>query len=250
MLTHKRIQYLKSLQDKKIRNRDGVFVAEGFKLVSDLISSDLNVNNVYVLEEYVDKLPFFENIMVVSGKDMDRISGLKSPSGVFALIEIPKHKMVANDTGKKLSLALDGIQDPGNIGTIIRTADWFGIEDIFCSENTADCYNPKVVQATMGAISKVRVHYCNLEETLGKFASLKVPVYGTFLEGENIYSAELSPNGIIVLGNEGRGISSCIEKTITDKLFIPPYGQNVFSDSLNVSTATAVICSEFRRRTL
>ncbi|MCC8087858.1 MAG: RNA methyltransferase [Rikenellaceae bacterium] len=248
MLTKNKIQYLKSLQERKIRSRDGLFVAEGFKLVSDLIESDMVVREVYALGEYIDKLPFFENIFAVSGKDMERISGFKNPSGVFATIEIPRHEYSINTVAHTLSIALDGVQDPGNLGTIIRTADWFGIDNIFCSENTADCYNPKVVQATMGALSKVSVHYCDLAGLFATCRGCGTPVYGTFLEGQNIYDAELSDNGIIVLGNEGKGISPQIQIAVTDKLFIPPYSQNVFSGSLNVSTAAAVICSEFRRR--
>jgi TrmH family RNA methyltransferase len=144
-------------------------------------------------------------------------------------------------------LALDRVQNPGNLGTIIRLADWFGISDIICSEDTADCFNPKVVQATMGAILRVHVHYINLAAWLKNQHDTKI--YGTFLEGENIYSAQLDKSGVIVMGNEGQGISAEVAATVSHKLLIPPYpADRSGSESLNVAVATAVICSEFRRR--
>ena len=146
-------------------------------------------------------------------------------------------------------LALDDVQDPGNMGTIVRLADWFGIRDIVCSEATADCFNPKVVQATMGAITRVRVHYLPLPGLLEKALSDGIPVYGTFLDGDDIYGAELSADGILVMGNEGKGIGPDVEKCVSRRLYIPSYpGGTATSESLNVAVATAVACAEFRRR--
>lgn len=185
----------------------------------------------------------------VSPKEMERISMLKTPAGVLALVDIPRYRAEPGPLGRELTLALDNIQDPGNLGTIIRIADWFGIRDILCSESSADCFNPKVVQATMGAITRVRVHYHSLEKTFAEAASAGIPLYGTFLDGENIYHSGLSRGGILVMGSEGRGISPAIEALITRRLYIPPYpAGEPSSESLNVAVATAVACSEFRRR--
>jgi TrmH family RNA methyltransferase len=165
----------------------------------------------------------------------------------FSVVEMPKSKIASVKPDSSLVLALDRVQNPGNLGTIIRLADWFGISDIVCSEDSADCFNPKVVQATMGAILRVRVHYTNLAKWLGEQRGAKI--YGTFLEGENIYSAQLDKSGIIVMGNEGQGISTEVAATVSHKLLIPPYpADRSGSESLNVAVATAVICSEFRRR--
>jgi TrmH family RNA methyltransferase len=200
-----------------------------------------------------------------SPKQMERMSHLRTPTDILALVEIPRRRTDPAAFGRELTLALDGVQDPGNLGTIIRLADWFGVRDIICSRDTADCFNPKVVQATMGAITRVRVHYGELEEWLGaattaapagkpapggKFAKTIVPVYGTFLDGENIHSAKLTPtSGIIVMGSEGRGISPEIEKQVSRRLYIPHFPPDApTAESLNVATATAITLAEFRRR--
>lgn len=247
MLTKAKITFIKSLKDKRARDESGLFVAEGVKLVSELIGSDIAVREVYALPEVMDSLPFYDNIYEISGKDLERISNLRSPQGVVAVAEIPRGGYSAGEIGESLSIALDDIQDPGNLGTIIRIADWFGIRDIFCSHATADCFNPKVVQATMGAISRVKVHYTDLQEFLSSLPA-NVPVYGTFLDGGNIYRTDLTPGGIIVMGNEGRGISPAVEEFVSRRLFIPPFPDGeVSSESLNVAVATAIVCSEFRR---
>ena len=176
-------------------------------------------------------------------------SALKTPTPVLALIELPRYRLSAGTGTDDLALALDGVQDPGNLGTIVRLADWFGIRDIVCSENTADCFGPKAVQATMGAVARVRVHYTALESFLARAAERGTPVYGTFLEGEDIYRAGLSAGGIVVMGSEGNGISSGTARCVTRRLFIPPYpGAAPTSESLNVAMATAVVAAEFRRR--
>ena len=189
-------------------------------------------------------------ITVVSEEEMKKASFLRTPQGVLALFRQQQHEIDLSAPERELCLALDNVQDPGNIGTIIRIADWFGIENIYCSNGCVDIYNPKTVQATMGAIGRVKVHYTNLPEFISSLKD-KAPVYGTFLDGEEIYSRQLSDNGLIIMGNEGNGISKECEELIKERLLIPNYpaGRST-SESLNVSVATAIICSEFRRRKL
>lgn len=161
----------------------------------------------------------------------------------------PHYKFDADVANNSLCLALDDVQDPGNLGTIVRIADWFGIEHIFCSNGTADIYNPKTVQATMGAIARVKLHYCNLSDFIGKASEKNIPIFGTFLNGENIYTQPLPKNGIIIMGNEGNGISEQIAQKVSHRLLIPNYPQGCeTSESLNVAVATAIVCAEFRRR--
>ena len=180
--------------------------------------------------------------------EIARASLLKTPQDVIAIFNQRKEKTDITVIEKQLCLALDDVQDPGNLGTIIRIADWFGIEHIFCSTNTVDVYSPKVVQATMGALSRVHLHYVSLTELIGKL-NKNVPIYGTLLDGTNIYTQELSTTGLIVMGNEGNGITAEVRQLINRKLYIPNYpeGRDT-SESLNVAIATAVTCAEFRRR--
>ncbi len=242
MLTKADITMIRSLADKKSRTEHGLFVVEGRKMVAEALESDMKVRRVLGTEDFAG----LHGCEIVSRKDIERMSSLKTTQGVMALIEIPQYTL-PKDPGNELTLALDSVQDPGNMGTIIRLADWFGIRDIICSPETADCYGPKTVQATMGAIFRVKTHYENLPEVLGR---AKHPVFGTFLDGENIYGAKFDGHrGIIVLGNEGNGISSAVARTVTRKLFIPPYpAGDPASESLNVGVAAAIACSEFRRR--
>ena len=241
MITRAEILDIKALATKQGREDLGAFIAEGEKLVGEIRISSLRIRRI------LQTKPIFADGELISEKEMERISQLKSANSVLAVVEMPKHKLALADPTKSLVLCLDRIQNPGNLGTIIRLADWFGISDIVCSEDTADCFNPKVVQATMGAILRVRVHYTNLTKWLGSHKD--TTVYGTFLEGENIYSAQLEKSGVIVMGNEGQGISDEVAKCVSHKLLIPPYpADRCGSESLNVAVATAVICSEFRRR--
>ena len=241
MITRAEILDIKSLATKQGREELGAFIAEGEKLVGEIRNSDLRIRKIYQTK------PIFAEGEMVSEKEMERISQLKTANSVLAVVEKPTHKLSVVQPNKSLVLALDRVQNPGNLGTIIRLADWFGISDIVCSEDCADCFNPKVVQATMGAILRVRVHYTNLPQWLA--AQRDAKVYGTFLEGENIYNAQLDKSGIIVMGNEGQGISDEVAKCVSHKLLIPPYpAGRCGSESLNVAVATAVICSEFRRR--
>ena len=241
MITRAEILDIKALATKQGREEQGAFIAEGEKLVGEIRNSDLRIRKIYQTK------PIFAEGEIVSEKEMERISQLKTANSVLAVVELPTSRLASVKPDKNLVLALDRVQNPGNLGTIIRLADWFGISDIVCSEDTADCFNPKVVQATMGAILRVRVHYTNLAEWLGSHKG--VTIYGTFLEGENIYNAQLDKSGIIVMGNEGQGISAEVAATVSHKLLIPPYpADRCGSESLNVAVATAVICSEFRRR--
>ena len=241
MITRAEILDIKSLASKQGREELGAFIAEGEKLVGEIRNSSLRIRKIYQTK------PIFSEGELISEKEMERISQLKTANSVLAVVETPCNTLAQAQPDKNLVLALDRIQNPGNLGTIIRLADWFGISDIVCTEDTADCFNPKVVQATMGAILRVRVHYTDLAAWLSKQGKSKI--YGTFLEGENIYSAQLDKAGVIVMGNEGQGISAEVSATVSHKLLIPPYPTDrCGSESLNVAVATAVICSEFRRR--
>ena len=245
-MTKAEIQLVRSLADKRSRTEHGLFVAEGHKFIGELCTSALRVRKIFALEG------LFEGgeVETVSSREMERLSLLKTPSDSLALVEIPHHPFRPDTAQRELVLALDQVQNPGNLGTIIRLADWFGIPEIVCSPTTADCYNPKVVQATMGAILRVKVHYTALEPYLAQARERNIPVYGTFLEGENIYSTPLTPGGIVLMGNEGQGIAPAAARHVSHKLFIPPYpADRTGSESLNVAIATAVVCAEFRRQT-
>ena len=250
MISKSLLKQIRSLEQRKFRKESGLFVAEGGKTVQDLLDLGLDCTNIIATEEWLKnhKLNTKVTITVASEEEMKKASFLRTPQGVLALF---KQQIHANDTTApehELCLALDNIQDPGNMGTIIRIADWFGIKNIYCSNGTVDIYNPKTVQATMGAIGRVKIHYTNLPQFIASLSG-KAPIYGTFLDGENIYSHALSNKGLIIMGNEGNGISSECEKLIKERLLIPNYPAGCkTSESLNVSVATAIVCSEFRRR--
>ena len=232
MISKAEIKEAKALGQKKFRDERQLFIVEGEKLVAEALQSGFDIVAHYRVEDI--------------GEDtMARISQLTHPSPALAIVRQPAPTPLHIEPDE-LVLALDGIRDPGNLGTILRIADWFGIHQILTSEDTVECYNPKVVQATMGAIFRVRVHYLPLQEILQK---TNVPVYGTFLEGENLYQAELTKGGILVMGSEAHGITPEIAATVTRKITIPPYPTNAHtSESLNVAVATAITCAEFRRR--
>ncbi|MCH4156757.1 MAG: RNA methyltransferase [Muribaculaceae bacterium] len=246
------IKFVKSLAVKKHRDELHCFVAEGTKCVLDTVHAFhchmIIATDAWLAENDLSKINC-DKIFHASSQQMNRMSQFSTASGVIAVYEIPDYPLDESSVKGNLNLVLDGIQDPGNLGTIIRLADWFGIRHIFCSRDTADVFSHKVVQATMGAISRVHVHYCDLSEFLSR--KWNMPVYGTFLNGSDIYSANLSSSGFIVMGNEGKGISPEIAALVTDKLTIPPYPHNaITSESLNVGIATAITISEFRRRVL
>lgn len=245
-MTKAEIQHLRSLGDKRTRDAEGLFIAEGDKLVEEILSSHLRVRKVYTTRSDMSGAV----IEQIDRRDMERISALKTATTTIAVVEQPRHKLNISNLDGRLTLALDGVQNPGNLGTIIRLADWFGIEDILCTKECADCYNPKVVQATMGAILRVRVHY--VDDLAAMLVSLRdkgTAIYGTLLDGQSIYTTELRQEGIIVMGNEGRGLSDACRAVVSHKLLIPPYPANgSTSESLNVAMATGIVLAEFRRR--
>lgn len=249
MLTKAIIKYIRSLKEKKNRDEHRTFVVEGNKMVTELLSIlDCEILIYSNLDSKSLNLNKVQKIIEVKDDEISKVSLQKNPQQMLAVFYQPESHVV-NDLEAKLSLVLDEIQDPGNLGTIVRLADWYGIENIFCSRDTADIYNPKTVQATMGALARVRVHYCDLEEFL--ISQKHLPIYGTFLDGRNIYEENITPNGLIVMGNEGKGISKMIEKYVNQRLFIPSYPAEIeTSESLNVAVATAITCAEFRRRML
>lgn len=255
MLGKNRIKHLNSLKIKKYRDESGEFIAEGNKLVNDILASAFNVKLLIATENWLKSsssqlINYACEIAEVKKSEIERFSLLKNPPEVAVVVEIPKFSVNKKRILNDISLVLDTIQDPGNMGTIIRIADWFGIKNIFCTENTVDVYNPKVIQATMGSITRVEVYYPDVIELLEKYSKNKnFPVYGTFLTGKNIYTYPLSKKGFIILGNEGSGIAKEYLKYITEKIFIPSFPGNAScSESLNVSVAAGIICSEFRRR--
>lgn len=250
MLSKNKLKYIRSLERKKFRTQYRTFVAEGNKLVADLLphfTCELLLAKPCWMATQGD-IPADE-LLVADEDDMNKASLQKSPQDVLAVFRQPDWTLDQVDPAGELVLALDGIQDPGNLGTIIRLADWFGIRHIVCSPDTADVFNPKTVQATMGALARVKVHYTDLVAYLHRQAERHIPLYGTFLDGENVYTKTLSSTSIVVMGNEGNGIRKEIESLIDEKLYIPNYPpEEETSESLNVAMATAVICAEFRRR--
>ena len=238
-LSHAEIKRLKSLTVKKYRDASGLFTVEGAKLVEEALRSRFTVEQVVRRDE-------------IGEEAMARITALSSPSPVLAVVRQPADLVLddARIPSRGLFLALDAIRDPGNLGTILRIADWFGIRQILASDDTVELYNPKVVQATMGAIFRVRVHYCDLKSEVERVVFRDaMAVYGTFLEGDNIYEAPLTRGGIVVMGSEANGISPEVASVVTRKLFIPPFPPDAHtSESLNVAVAAAITCAEFRRR--
>ena len=265
MISKNKIKYIRSLELKKNRNKEGKFVAEGFKVVDDLLAlqpADL----IVATQEWLHGKHFADQteVIEVTEEELKKVSFLQHPQQVLAVFrqDTCSNQQDCNNSQEEaeeksfgfskidtqeLSLALDGVQDPGNLGTIIRIADWFGITHIYCSQDTADVYNPKVVQATMGSIARVKVEYGNLLALVESLPA-DVPVYGTLLDGDNIYQQQLENRGLIVMGNEGKGISPALAKKVNHRLLIPNFPEGrATADSLNVAIATAITCSEFRR---
>ncbi len=253
MISKNQIKYIRQLELKKFRKRENCFVAEGPKVVGDLMRRYQPIA-IYATEEWKGAgLTGPVPVSRVTDEELRRISFLQNPQQVLAIFPIPDSTAVARSQlstlRSQLTLALDSVQDPGNLGTIIRIADWFGIDTIFCSEDTADAYNPKVVQATMGSLAHVHIIYCDLLQLFDTLPD-DYPVYGTLLDGNDIYQQPLSPKGIIVMGNEGNGISEAVRQRVTHRLLIPNFHQGDSAESLNVAIATAITCSEFRRRSI
>ncbi len=240
MVTKNQIKLITSLQQKKYRTAHELFFAEGVKVIQELLQSNFELEHLYMTDALFDGVDL-DKKTIVSESDLKKISALSTPNNCLAIFKIPKGKLVFE---KGLIVALDDIRDPGNLGTILRLCDWFGISQLLCSEQTVDIYNPKVVQATMGSIARVNVNYVDLNAFIQKTT---LPVFGTFMDGKNIYKEPLPKEGIIVMGNEANGISESIEKSIKNRLTIPRFGDLQQTESLNVATATAIILSEFRR---
>ncbi len=255
MLSKNQIKYINSLKLKKFRDEHNCFIAEGNKIVLELMNSNIVVKQIYATSDFFRKENIVNTIerFEIKENELDRISALNSPNEVLAVCEIPIYELNLKELETKLTLVLDDIKDPGNLGTIIRIADWFGISSIICSTETVDAFNPKVVQATMGSISRIKLHYTNLTEFLKtQTLSIKMPIYGALLDGLSIYSEKLSPEGLIVIGNESKGISVGVQKFVTNNIRIPSFShfKNIIgeAESLNAAVATSIICSEFRRR--
>lgn len=253
MLSKNKIKLIQSLNRKKNRDELGLFLVEGNKMVEEAIRSDYQIESLICTSEFLVQHPEICSVsaeLIETDKETIQKASLQlNPQDAMAILRQPENIAPSFEPQKNLYLALDFIQDPGNLGTIIRIADWFGINTILCSLNTVDVYNPKVVQASMGAIFRVKCWYTSLEQSFAGISAQGIPVYGTFMEGENIYSEKLTTHGIIVMGNEGNGISEPVAKLITKRLTIPSFSTNSQkSESLNVAIATSICCSEFRRR--
>lgn len=253
MLSKNKIKLIQSLSRKKNRDETGLFLVEGNKMVEEALRSDFITETLICTSEFLSLHPEIKSsakeLIVADCDSIQKASLLQNPQDALALIRQPVGQLLVPDLKQDLILALDFIQDPGNLGTILRIADWFGIHTVICSENTVDVYNPKVIQASMGAIFRVKTEYIKLENLLKKTVEDQIPVYGTFLKGKNIYTETLSGNGIIVMGNEGNGISEPVSQFVTRKLFIPGFSSDKNKpESLNVAIATAICCSEFKRR--
>lgn len=252
MLPKNEIKFINALKQKKFREEHGLFIAEGAKIVPELLHSRISVKQVYATAAFIDAQRPDNNqteFIRVTAAELERISGLVAPNEALAVCSIPETVPDPEAIAGELVLVLDDIRDPGNLGTIIRIADWFGISTVICSETTVDAYNPKVVQATMGSIARVGIHYTGLT---GFLKAHPQPVFGALLDGVNIYSRQLPATGFIVIGNESKGISEAVQELVTDRISIPSFSHSRpvggEAESLNAAIATSVICSEFRRR--
>jgi len=240
MVSKNQIKLITSLQQKKYRFANQLFFAEGIKVIQELVESNFELVHLYTTQNDFEEVSNDKKI-IIHESDLKKISALATPNTCLAVFKIPAEKKIS-ESG--LIIALDSIRDPGNLGTILRLCDWFGIGQLICSKETVDIYNPKVVQATMGSIARVNVSYVDLESFINK---TKLPVFGTFMDGSNIYKTSLPQEGIIIMGNEANGISQELEKLIKNRLAIPRFGTLQKTESLNVASATAIILSEFRR---
>jgi len=238
MLSKSQIKLITSLKQKKYRQQYGFFVVEGVKTIRELLQSNSELQKLYATASFnIDA----KDEVIISDSDLKRISFLTTPNKALAIFKIPESKPIDNSG---LIVALDSIRDPGNLGTIIRLCDWFGVKELICSKETVDCFNPKVIQATMGSITRVNVSYMNLVPFL---RGIETSVFGAFMEGENVYHKTLPKTGVLVMGNEANGVSKEVEAVITEKMSIPRFGDLQATESLNVATATAILLSEFSR---
>lgn len=266
MLSKNQVKFVNSLKQKKFRAEHNLFIAEGTKIVSELLQSKIKVKQLFGTPDFFSsfeegsamktKIDNAIECIEVKINELERLSAQITPNEVLAVCEIPKFELNRGELNDKLTLVLDNIKDPGNLGTIIRIADWFGIETIICSNETVDAFNPKVVQATMGSIARIKLHYFDLNEFFEEFkidkVNAKLPIYGALLEGSSIYAKQLTTTGIIIIGNESKGISNTLVPFITDKIRIPSFSHFKSdvgeAESLNAAIATSIICYEFRRK--
>ena len=246
MLSKSQISFVNALHQKKFRKEHHLFIVEGVKSITEFLDSDYTVNTIYYtpsFEPKLDKLPEKVKLIEVTEAELKKISSLSTPQDALAVVEMPARQNPEPENFRgKTTLVLDGIQDPGNLGTIIRTADWFGFREIICSEDTVEAYNPKVVQATMGSLSRMRVYYTQLDKFL---ETAGLPVFGALLDGRPIYEVDFGQQGFVVLGNEGNGISEKVRNKITIPVTIPRFGN---AESLNVAISAAIFCSELKRK--
>ncbi len=239
MVVKSELKLIKSLHQKKYRTQHGLFIVEGLKAVEEVLNSNVKAYKVYAASQIRSKVSA-DSVSLISLRELQQMSGLTNPNGVLGVFYIPEPKEVLS---KDWILVLDDIQDPGNMGTIIRLCDWFGIQHLVCSERTVDCYNPKVLQATMGSITRVNIVY----EDLGDFLrSIRLPIFGSFMNGKPILELVLPKKGVLVMGNEGKGISKRVQELCNHTIAIPQYGQKT-TESLNVATASAILLNEIRR---
>ena len=234
MITKNQIKFIKSLSLKKNRIKEQLFIAEGEKVVSELLRSDFEIKNIYATKEWEVSN---DNITQISNAELQKISNLKSPNKVLAVVQFKNHKIIKHEG---ITLVLDEINDPGNLGTIIRMCDWFGVKQIICSKNTVDIFNPKVVQSAMGSAFRVKVNYTDLENYL---SDITTPIYGAFMDGKNLKEVKIPKSAHLVMGNEANGISAEINKLITDKVAIKNIGKS--AESLNVAVATSILLHVF-----
>jgi len=239
-LSKNQLKLITSLQQKKYRTLNNLFIAEGTKVVNEFLNSNFELEHLFCVDSLLFKN--IENRTQISELELKKISSLKTPNNVLAIFKIPEKSTLVNDG---FIVALDGINDPGNLGTIIRLCDWFGVDQLICSSNTVDCYNSKVVQASMGSLTRVSIIYTNLETYL---ENSSLPKYASLMEGENVYKSELPKNAVLVMGNEANGISKTILNLLSKTISIPRFGEVQETESLNVATATAILLSEFKRK--
>lgn len=239
-ISKNQLKIITSLSQKKYRQKHQLFVAEGVKVVNEFLNSSFKLDTLFALDDF-ETLTQEDKIVRISERDLQKISSLKSPNKVLGLFQIPKEKPLQN---KGLIVVLDAINDPGNLGTIIRLCDWFGVTELICSKDTVDCYNPKVVQASMGSLTRISIHYVDLVDFL---SSTKMPTYIADMDGENVYKGQLPKEAILIMGNEANGVSNQIKALVKNKISIPRFGEIKATESLNVATATAILLSEFKR---
>ena len=239
-ISKNQLKIITSLSQKKYRQKHNLFIAEGVKVIHELLNSSFVMDTLFAVDDF--EIPIsHENIIRISDKDLQKISNLNSPNKVLGLFKIPEEKSAIN---KGLIVALDAVNDPGNLGTIIRLCDWFGVSQLICSTDTVDCFNQKVVQASMGSLTRVSLKYLDLKSHLEE---TNLPMFIADMNGENVYNTALPAEGILIMGNEANGVSDPIKKLVKNKISIPRFGAIQATESLNVATATAILLSEFKR---